>query len=83
MRQNREKQIRLEAKATFMALLLIILFWIAAGFGVSHWKITVFHMPLWVITGCIGTWVFAVTLVYLLVTRVFVDMELEDGSENE
>lgn len=83
MQNEREKQIRHEAKATSVVLLFIIVFWILAGFGVSHLHITLWHMPLWVITGCIGTWVFAVMLVYLLITRVFVDMDLEDGSKHE
>lgn len=83
MRKEREKQIRDEAKATFVVLIFIIVFWILAGFGVSYLHITLWHMPLWVITGCIGTWIFAVILVYLLVSRVFVDMDLEDGSNHE
>lgn len=79
MEKEREKQMRTEAKATAGVLLLIILFWILAGFGVYHLHITLWHMPLWVITGCVGTWIFAVALVYLLVTRIFVHMDLEDG----
>lgn len=83
MGKEREKQIRTEAQATFVVLLLVILFWIVAGFGVSYLHITVWHMPLWVLTGCIGTWIFAVLLVYLLITRIFYDMDLEDGAHDE
>ena len=60
--EDKMRQIDREAKASGLAALAIILFWIVAGFGVSRLDITVFHFPLWAITGCIGTWLFAIAL---------------------
>lgn len=82
MREIREFQIRREAAATLAVLLLIILFWLVAGFGAAQIDLVVWSLPLWVITGCIGTWIFAIALVYLLITKVFVDMDLEDDADN-
>lgn len=81
MRRDEEKQIRKEAKATLAVLLWIIAFWLVAGFGAAQLEVTLWHMPLWVLTGCVGTWLFAVGLVYFLVTRVCKEMELEHESD--
>ena len=45
--------------------------------GVSRLDITVFHFPLWAITGCIGTWLFAIALSVWLVARVFRNFDWE------
>ena len=73
-------QIRKEAIACFKALVAVIVFWAISGIGVSRLNITIFHTPMWVITGCIGTWIFSVVLVIFLVKFVFRDFSLEDGS---
>ncbi len=82
-REDKLKQIAKEAKAVLWALLAIILFWIVAGLGVSKLDITVFHTPLWAITGCIGTWIFSIIVVVFLVKRVFKDFDLEEEEEDE
>lgn len=76
---HREKmqQITREARASALAVLAIILFWVLAGFGVSCLDITILHLPLWAITGCLGTWCFAVFLSVWLVRRVFKDFDLD------
>lgn len=74
-------QIRKEAIACFWALLAIIAFWAIAGIGVSQLNITIFHTPMWAITGCIGTWIFSVVLVIWLVKHVFKDFSLDDEEE--
>lgn len=81
MQQEQERQIRKEAKATVAVLLLVVAFWLVAGFGVARFDVTLWHMPLWVVTGCIGTWLFAVGLVYFLIEKVCRDMELENESD--
>ena len=53
-RKEKLRQIAKEAKSVLWAVIAIIVFWIVAGFGVSKLHITVFHTPLWAITGCIG-----------------------------
>lgn len=82
-REDKLRQIAKEAKAVLWALLAIILFWIVAGLGVSKLDITVFHTPLWAITGCIGTWIFSIIVVVFLVKRVFKDFDLEEEEEDE
>ncbi len=80
---HREKmhQITREARASGLAALAIILFWVLAGFGVSCLDITIWHLPLWTITGCLGTWLFAVFLSVWLVKRVFQDFDLDGDGE--
>ncbi|HCO28667.1 MAG TPA: DUF997 domain-containing protein [Lachnospiraceae bacterium] len=80
---TREKfqQINKEAKATLLVLLLVILFWTISGIGVSRLNITIFHTPLWAITGCIGTWIFSVVAVWVLVKKVFKNFDLEEEEE--
>lgn len=80
-RKEKLRQIARETKAVLWALLAIILFWIVAGLGVSKLDITVFHTPLWAITGCVGTWIFSVIVVVFLVKHVFRDFDLEDEED--
>lgn len=81
-RKEKFKQMKKEAKATVIVLFLIIVFWIVAGFGVDRLHITVWHTPLWAITGCIGTWIFSIVAVTWMVKRVFKDFDLDDGEED-
>ena len=82
-RKQKYGQIRREAIACFWALVAIIVFWTIAGIGVSRLNITIFHTPLWAITGCIGTWIFSVVLVICLVKFVFKDFSLDDEDASE
>ena len=82
-RKEKYGQIRKEAIACLWARAAIIVFWTVSGIGVSRLNITIFHTPLWAITGCIGTWVFSVVLVIFLVKFVFRDFSLEDEDASE
>ena len=77
-REEKYKQIRREAGFTGLALLLLILFWAAAGFGVSRLDIKVFHLPLWAVTSSVGVWCMAILLVKFLLKYVFRDISLQD-----
>lgn len=81
MTEKKEKQIRKEAKATVACVIAIIIYWLIAGFGLSNLSITIFYLPLWVVTGCFGTWIFAMILVWFLITKVFKDMDLEEDED--
>lgn len=72
------RQANKEAKATLWATALVVLFWIAAGFGLAQFNISFFHTPLWVWGGCVGTWIFAIIVSIYLANHVFKDTELED-----
>lgn len=82
-RKEKFDQVNKEAKAVGIGLILIIVFWIAAGFGVSCLNINIGHTPLWVITGCVGTWVFAILLVTWMVKKVFKDFDLDEEESDE
>ena len=61
-----------EAKATAAALAVIVAVWLA-GFDVQ-----LFGTPLWIIAGCMGTWVAAVIAAIVLARFVFADFPLDD-----
>ena len=82
-RKDKFEQIAKEARAVLWALAAIIVFWIIAGLGVSRLDITLFHTPLWVITGCVGTWIFSIVIVVFLMKRVFKDFSLEEEDGDE
>ena len=82
-REDKFKQMAKEAKAVLGALFAIIIFWIVAGLGVSRLDITVFHTPLWIITGCVGTWIFSIVIVVVLMKFVFKDFSLEEDDGDE
>ena len=54
---------------------------VCGGFGLENSTVEFFHTPIWVIGGCIGTWLFAVFVCWVLVRFVFKDFDLEDGEE--
>lgn len=67
-----------EARASGLAALAIIVFWTLAGFGASLFDVTLFHVPLWALAGCLGTWLFAIVLCVWLARRVFRNFDWED-----
>ena len=75
------QQIRREAAYTGLALLVLILFWCWAGFGLAGVEMEIGGLPLWAVTSSIGVWLFAIGLVKLLLKFVFRDMPLEDGGK--
>ncbi len=81
--KEKYRQIKKEAAVCVIGLIVLIIFWIVAGFGVSRLDITVYHTPLWAITGCIGTWLFSVVMVVWMIKKVFKDFSLKDEDEKE
>ena len=77
---DKMRQANREAKATVVALALVIVAWIALGFGVAGTGIEVFHTPLWVITGTVGTWIVAIIVAVYMSRRVIADVDLDDES---
>ena len=62
-----------EAKATAAALAVIVAVWLVGGFGLAGFDVQLFGTPLWIIAGCMGTWVAIV-----LARFVFADFPLDD-----
>lgn len=70
-----------EARATVVALAITIVVWIVCGFGLSGLDIQVFHTPLWVFGGTIGSWICAIIVSVVLAHHVFQDFDLNDEAE--
>jgi uncharacterized membrane protein YhdT len=66
-----------EARVTVGALVATIVVWIVVGFGLSGSSIEVFHTPLWVVMGTVGTWVFAIIVSIVLARHVLADADFE------
>lgn len=77
-RSDKFRQANKEARSTLWATLAVIVFWVLAGFGLSGTNIEIFSTPLWVIGGCIGTWLFAIGVAIYLANCVFKDISLEE-----
>ena len=80
------QQANREALAAVIGLAATIVVWALLGFGVAQTGIIVFSTPLWIITGCFGTFVFAVVLSIVMAKFVMHDVGLEDdegeGADN-
>ena len=75
------EQANREAIATVGGLVVTVVVWAVCGFGLAGFDITVFHTPLWVFGGTVGTWVCAIVVAVVLARRFFSDFDL--GDENE
>ena len=74
-------QMNKEAKATWIAAAIIIAFWWITGFGIygaSGATTTILGMPAWFMVSCFGSWFLSIALVWFLITKVFVDFDLDD-----
>lgn len=72
-----------EALATVVALLVTIAVWVVCGFGLAGLDVTVFHTPLWVVGGTLGTWVCAIVVSIVLARRFFTDYDLDDEGAHD
>lgn len=80
--KQKHEQANREAVATVIALVIVIAVWAVCGFGLSVFDIQVFHTPLWVVGGTLGTWICSIVVVVVLSKRVFVGFDLsEQGAE--
>lgn len=66
-----------EAKASVIAVAVIVVAWIALGFGLAGSSATVFSTPIWVIGGTVGVWIVALICCFVLARFVFVDFDLD------
>ena len=78
--KQKHEQANREAVATVVALGITIVVWLVCGFGLSTLDITLFHTPIWVIGGTIGTWICSIVVVVVLAKRFFADFDLDDAS---
>ena len=76
--KQKHEQANREAAATVVALVITIVVWIVCGFGLSTFDVTLFHTPLWVIGGTVGTWICSIVVTVVLAKRFFVGFDLDD-----
>lgn len=77
--KQKHEQANREAAATVVALAITIVVWIVCGFGLSALDITLFHTPIWVIGGTIGTWICSIVVVVVLTKKIFVGFDLDEA----
>lgn len=82
-RSEKFRQANREAKATVVAAAAVIIFWCLAGFGLADSKIYFYNTPLWVWTGCVGTWLFAILVTVILTQKVFVNFDLDSKEDKK
>ena len=82
-RSEQFRQANREAKYTCYATAAVILFWILAGFGLSGSDLILWDTPIWVIGGCLGTWLFSVAVAVWLAESVIKDVEKTTPAEKE
>ena len=79
--KQKHEQANREAVATVVALAITIVVWIVCGFGLAGLDVQVFHTPLWVVGGTVGTWICSIVVTVVLAKRFFRDFDLEDDGE--
>ena len=79
--KEKMRQANREALATVVALAVTIVVWAICGFGLAGVDMQVFHTPLWVIGGTLGTWACAIVVSVVLAKCVFADYGLGDEED--
>lgn len=76
--RERMRQAHKEAKIAAAGVAGIIACWGGFGFGLHDVDIQVFSTPLWIVMGCLGTWVVALIFSIILATKVIEDCPLDE-----
>ena len=77
-KEQKEKQIRKEAKATLILFAVCFVWNVAFAYGLSGLGIRVCGLPLWWIVSTPGMFVIAMAGVAFLLKKVFIDFDLDD-----
>ena len=79
--EQKEKQIRKEAKATLLLFLICFIWTVGFAYGLSGTGARLFGLPVWWLVSTPGMFVIAVIGVVFLLKKVFVNFDLEDTEE--
>ena len=79
--EQKEKQIRREARATLLLFLICFIWNVGFAYGLSGTGARLFGLPVWWLVSTPGMFVIAVIGVVLLLKKVFVNFDLEDTEE--
>ena len=77
-REQKEKQIRKEARATLILFAVCFVWNVGFAYGLSGTGIRLFGLPLWWLLSTPGMFVIALAGVAFLLKKVFRDFSLED-----
>lgn len=80
-REQKEKQIRKEARATLILFLICFVWNVGFAYGLSGTGARLFGLPVWWLISTPGMFLIAVVGVVLLLKKVFVNFDLEDNGE--
>ena len=80
-REQKERQIRKEAKATLILFAICFIWNVGFAYGLSGAGVRLFGLPLWWLISTPGMFIIAVIGVVILLKKVFVNFELEDTEE--
>lgn len=72
------RQCNKEALITIVALAATVVVWAVCGFGLAGIDAKVMGVPVWVVSGCVGTWVFAIIVSVILAKSFFKDFDVEE-----
>lgn len=83
-REEKNQQIRREAKATAALFLLCFVWHVGFAYGLSGVDIRIAGLPLWWVLSTPGVFVVAVVGVIILLKKVFVnfDLDAEEGEDD-
>ena len=79
--EQKEKQIRKEARATLLLFLICFIWNVGFAYGLSGTGARLFGLPVWWLVSTPGMFVIAVIGVVILLKKVFVNFDLEDTEE--
>ena len=82
-REEKNRQIKKEATATFILFIICFVWHVGFGYGLSGKDLYLFGMPLWWVLSTPGVFVVAVAGVAILLKKVFVNFDLhtEEGDD--
>ncbi len=78
-KEEKEKQIRKEAKATLILFAICLVWNVGFAYGLSGTGIRLFGLPLWWLISTPGMFIIAIIGVFVLIKKVFKDFSLEDS----
>lgn len=81
-REEKDRQIRREARATLILFLICFVWNVGFAYGLSGTGARLFGLPVWWLVSTPGMFVIAVIGVVILLKRVFVNFDLEDTDKS-
>lgn len=81
-REEKDRQIRKEARATLILFLICFLWNVGFAYGLSGTGARLFGLPVWWLVSTPGMFIIAVIGVVILLKKVFVNFDLDDMDED-